>query len=79
MFSEAARRAGTAGGFFLPRSGRFGFWPFDGGTLELLGVFAGTASLASSSPMRAVSAGLPVHHSNMVAAHDPNEQKPLMP
>ena len=30
-------------------SGRFGFWPFEGGRLELSGVFSGLASLASSS------------------------------
>lgn len=36
-------------GFFLPGSGRFGFWPFDGGRLELSGVLLGTASLASNS------------------------------
>jgi hypothetical protein len=60
MFSEPARHApGRLGrGFLLPRSGRFGFWPFDGGRLELPGVFGDTASLASSSPMRALSAAI---------------------
>ena len=28
-------------GFFGPGSGRFGFWPFEGGTLELSGVGGG--------------------------------------
>ena len=32
------------------------FWPFEGGTLELSGVFGGRPSLASSSATRAVSA-----------------------
>ena len=36
-------------GGFLAGSGRFGFWPFEGGRLELSGVFGGAASLASSS------------------------------
>jgi hypothetical protein len=37
-------------------SGRFGFWPFDGGRLELSGVFGGAASLASNSATRTVNA-----------------------
>ena len=40
-------------GFFV-RSGRFDFWPFEGGKLELSGVLPGTASLASSSATRAL-------------------------
>jgi len=32
-------------GGFLPGSGRFGFWPFDGGAMDLPGVFGGAASL----------------------------------
>src|SRR5271169_50299 len=42
-------------GFFL-RSGRFGFWPFEGGTLELPGVLSGPPSLASNAAIRATSA-----------------------
>jgi hypothetical protein len=33
---------------------RLAFWPFDGGVLELSGVFGGSFSLASSSATRAV-------------------------
>ena len=40
------------------RSGRFGFCPFDGGRLELSGVFGGAPSLASNSVIRALSASI---------------------
>ena len=40
----------------LAFSGRLGFWPFDGGVLELSGVFGGSDSRASSATMRAVNA-----------------------
>jgi hypothetical protein len=39
---------------FFGRSGKFDFRPFEGGMLELSGVFAGAASLASNSAIRAV-------------------------
>ena len=37
---------------FLPFLRRLGFSPFDGGRLELFGVFGGSASFASNSAMR---------------------------
>ena len=40
----------------LGLDGSDAFWPFEGGTLELSGVFGGRPSLASSSATRAVSA-----------------------
>jgi len=40
----------------LATAGSDGFWFFDGGTLELSGVFGGRPSLASSSATRATSA-----------------------
>jgi hypothetical protein len=36
-----------------------GFWPFDGGRLELSGVFDGSPSLASSSAIRCSAASMP--------------------
>jgi len=48
--------AALAGTFGWGLSGRFGFWPFDGGRLELSGVFGGDSrspSRFSSSAMRA--------------------------
>ena len=39
---------------FFGRSGRLGFCPFEGGVLELSGVFGGALSRASSAAMRAV-------------------------
>ena len=36
------------------RSGRFAFWPFEGGVLELSGVLGGALSLASNSAIRAI-------------------------
>ena len=39
---------------FFGRSGRFGFWPLDGGVLELSGVLRGASSLVSNSAIRAV-------------------------
>ncbi|MNW02415.1 hypothetical protein D3C71_1981920 [compost metagenome] len=41
---------------FLGRGGRFAFWPREGGRLELLGVFAGWFSFASSAATRSSSA-----------------------
>jgi hypothetical protein len=36
------------------RSGRFAFWPFEGGVLELSGVLGGALSLDSNSAIRAI-------------------------
>jgi hypothetical protein len=51
-------RIGRAERVVAMQAGRVDFWPFDGGRLGLSGVFDGTASLASSSLMRALSAAI---------------------
>src|SRR5208283_1841803 len=51
---RCAPACGLAFGFGA--TGAEGFWPFEGGTLELSGVFGGRSSLASNSATRAVSA-----------------------
>jgi hypothetical protein len=54
--ASARATPGWPGRGFFGRSGRFGFWPFDGGRLELSGVLGGPPSRASSAVIRAVSA-----------------------
>jgi hypothetical protein len=53
-----AAHIGPAERVVAMRAGRVDFWPFDGGRLGLSWVFGGTASLASSSLMRALSAAI---------------------
>ncbi len=57
VLGERACHAWAPGARLLAAGpGRFGFYPFEGGRLELSGVLAGAASRASSAAMRAIKA-----------------------
>jgi hypothetical protein len=55
VLAQRAGYPGAAGaGRLIGAISQVAFWPFEGGRLELSGVFGGAASLAARSAMRAV-------------------------